>query len=520
MTAPKALAAGRWSTLDSARQAHLKRARECSALTLPSILPPEGADENTPLPTPWQTMGARCVNNLSSKIVLSLMPPNSPCMRFIMDQKAEDALKQQMGDEQFASEVESVLAKREREVQQWMEKARIRVPSFRIMRLLIITGNALTYRQSKSKALKVYRLDQYVCRRNGQGDPVEIITNERVSPESLPESMRGVADAEAASTGKQSMVNLYTYCRKIAGKWSIRQEACGQIVPGSQGKMDDESFPFNVLIWSLADGENYGRGHVEEHLGDFISLEGLTKALVEASASSARLLFLVNPNGVTSKRELINTANGGFATGTADDVTVLRVEKANDLSIVAQQIQTLKDDLSFAFLMHASIQRSGERVTAEEIRFMAQDIEDGLGGIYSILAQEYQLPLVQWALKSMETEGSIDKLPQEITVSITTGLEALGRNQDLDKLDRFMQKISFLPPEAIGRYLDISGYLKRVATSVNLDTTGLIKTAKQLADEDAQAKQEAQQQRIAETMTNSGVAKEMAHGMMSPQQQQ
>ena len=73
------------------------------------------------------------------------------------------------------------------------------------------------------------------------------------------------------------MVDLYTYCRKRGDQWSVRQESCGKIVSKSQGVFNDESFPFNALIWSLADGENYGRGHVEEHLGDFISLEELSR---------------------------------------------------------------------------------------------------------------------------------------------------------------------------------------------------------------------------------------------------
>lgn len=506
----QAVAEGRWGLLDSNRQTHLNRARTCAKLTLPALLPPEGADENTSLPTPWQSMGARCVNNLASKIVLTLMPPNSPCMRFVVDQKMLDQLKAQGGDQAISS-VEEILSSREWEVQKFMEKSRIRVPSYRIMRLLIVTGNALMYRHDTG-TLKVYRLDQYVVRRNGIGEPVEIVIKEPIDPVDTPQSCREEKSGkEDEGTGsKKDMYDLYTYCIKRGEYWHMHQEINGKLVPQSKGKLDDGDFPFRPLVWSLADGENYGRGHVEEYIGDFISLEELRKSLVETTAAGAKLVFLVNPNGVTRKKDLINAENGGFVVGQEGDVVPLRVEKMNDLAVAAQEIGTLNEGLARAFLLHTSIQRQGERVTAEEIRFMAQDIEDALGGIYSILAQEYQMPLVEWALKAMEENGSLAKLPEGITVSITTGLEALGRGHDLAKLNSFLQNVSILGPEVLMKYLIITEYFKRVATALGIHTTGLIKTEEQIQQENHQMQQQAQQADVMDKMANSPVAREYA----------
>ena len=62
--------------------------------------------------------------------------------------------------------------------------------------------------------------------------------------------------------------------------------------------------------------------------------------------------------------------------------------------------------------MNSSIQRPGERVTAEEIRHMAAELEDALGGVYSILSQEFQLPLIRRLMYQMERNGTFPKLPQ------------------------------------------------------------------------------------------------------------
>ena len=47
------------------------------------------------------------------------------------------------------------------------------------------------------------------------------------------------------------------------------------------------------------DTEDYGRSYVEEFLGDLKSLEGLSQSLLESSAASAIVVFMVRPNAVT-----------------------------------------------------------------------------------------------------------------------------------------------------------------------------------------------------------------------------
>ena len=75
----------RFTHLDSNRSGLLDAARQCSSLTVPSLLPPEGHNVNDPLPLPYQGLGARAVQNLASKLLLTLLPPNSPFFKLGMD---------------------------------------------------------------------------------------------------------------------------------------------------------------------------------------------------------------------------------------------------------------------------------------------------------------------------------------------------------------------------------------------------------------------------------------------------
>ena len=78
------------------------------------------------------------------------------------------------------------------------------------------------------------------------------------------------------------------------------------------------------------DGEQYGRGRVEEFLGDLKSLEGLSQALVEGSAAAAKVVFLVSPSSTTKPATIAKAGNGAIVQGRAEDVQVVQVGKTAD----------------------------------------------------------------------------------------------------------------------------------------------------------------------------------------------
>jgi len=127
---------------------------------------------------------------------------------------------------------------------------------------------------------------------------------------------------------------------------------------------------------------------------------------------------------------------------------------------------------------------------------MAQELEITLSGAYSILSQEFQLPLVRLLLARLETTGKMPKMPKDsVKPQIVTGLEALGRGQDLNKLSQFLSFLQPLGPEIISQNLNVEDYIDRLGASLGIDTGGLVKSAEQKAQEQ-QAAQEAQQQQL------------------------
>ncbi len=482
-------AESRYSELQTKRNMYLERAREVSKLTIPSLIPPDGTTDAMRLETPYQGVGARGVNNLASKLLLALLPPNSPFFRLKIDDLTLSQI--QSSDPALKTELESGLSRIEQAVMTEIETSSDRVAVFEILKHLLVAGNVLMD-MSRDDGMRVFHLDRYVVQRDPMGNVLEIVIHETVAPVALPDNIRKLVKERMDSADKT--VNLYTWVKRKDKQWTVTQEVKGLEIPESKGTYPLDRSPFVPLRANRIDGEDYGRGYVEEYLGDLKSLEGLSRAIVEGSAAAAKVLFLINPNGTTRAKTLAESPNGAIREGNADDVTVLQLQKFNDFRIAYEQMGRIEERLSFAFLLNSSIQRNAERVTAEEVRFMARELEDALGGLYSILAQEFQLPYVRRKIHQMEKSKKLPSLPRDsVKPMIITGLEALGRGHDLNKLEVFIAGLaSTLGPEILAQYMNLDDYIARRATAIGIDTRGLIKTKEEVLA----AQQAAQQQAL------------------------
>lgn len=500
--------AKRYSQLEAERDTFLERGREAAKLTIPTLLPDEGHSSTTRYATPYQGIGARGVNNLASKLLLALLPPNSPFFRLTIDDFDLQAIA---GDNR--GQVEEGLARIERAAMQEIEAKSIRVPVFEALKLLIVTGNALVY-MPKEGGMKVFRPDRYCIKRDAMGNLLEIITKESIAPIMLPEELRAIIPP---SDTPVKNYDLYT-CLKTTDKgFDTYQEVAGIEVPNSRGTFKKDQNPFIPLRFIRIDGEDYGRGFIEEYMGDLRSLEALTQAIVQGSAASSKVLFMVRPNGTTKSKDLSKAPNGAFVNGDANDVSTLQVQKSGDFRVALETMRMINDRLAAAFLLNSSVQRAAERVTAEEVRFMAQELETAIGGIYSILSQEFQMPLINLLLASLQKQGKMPKMPKDsVTPTVVTGIEALGRGQDLNKLSAFLQYLQPLGAEVIASEMNLGDYIDRLAASLGIDTSGLIKSPEQKQQEQMQQQMMMQQQMEQQAMMGAmqSSAPQVAKGVM------
>ena len=488
----------RYERLASDRLTFLDRARRCSELTIPTLVPPQAHSKSTIYYTPWQGIGARGVNNLASKLLLSLLPPNSPFFRLVVDDFTMDQLAGAPGKKAM---VDEGLSKIERAVQSEIEGSNLRPSVFLALKNLIVAGNVLLY--LPKEGFRIWRMDSYVIKRDVMGNVLDVIAKDEVSPYSLGkteyELLNDVDEGDEAKEDNilelETTVKVYTRFYRCDDEnervhWKMYQEINGKTVPGSEGRFPIDKPPFMALRWNAIDGEDYGRSYVEEYLGDLISLEGLSKAIVDASAVAAKVVFLLNPNGIARLKDIRDAESGDVILGKKDDVTSLQTDKQSDMRIAYEASKTISDRLSFAFMLNSSVQRQAERVTAEEVRFMASELEDALGGVYSVLSAEFQLPLVNRLMDRMTRAKRLPPLPKGVVKpAIVTGLEALGRGHDLNKYMQLLQALQPLGPQVLAQFMNPGDYISRVATSLGIDPAGLVKTEAQIQQEQQQAQQ-------------------------------
>jgi hypothetical protein len=253
-----------------------------------------------------------------------------------------------------------------------------------------------------------------------------------------------------------------------------------------------------VLRFNTVDGEDYGRGRVEEFIGDLRSLNGLSQALVEGASVASKVVFLVSPSATTKPQTLSKAGNGAIIQGRPEDVGVVQVGKTADFSTAAQMAQSIEKRILEAFLVMNV--RNAERVTAEEVRLTQLELEQSLGGIFSLLTVEFLVPYLNRTLLILQRSNQIPKLPKDVVrPKIVAGINSLGRGQDNESLTRFMATIAqTLGPEALVKFVNPAEAITRLAAAQGIDILNLVRTPEQLEELKQQQMQQMAQKSLVE----------------------
>jgi hypothetical protein len=262
-------AKARYAALEHNRAVFLRRAELAAEMTIPSLIPPQGHTASNELYKPFQSLGARGVNNLANKLSMVLLPPNNP---FFKSKPAAAVLKEAEGsdDETAKDQLDSDLAHFDQTIKDEIDAMGVRVTAVELFRHAVVAGNGLLFVPPEKGNPKMFPLFQYVVSRDGEGNVLEIIIKEMVSPKTLPADVQEIAQQEAK--GDQKNVELYTHVCRVDDRFETYQEVAGVKIPGTEGTYPLDKCPYFALRWTRIDGEDYGRGLCEEHHGRPVEL--------------------------------------------------------------------------------------------------------------------------------------------------------------------------------------------------------------------------------------------------------
>ena len=78
-------AAGRYESLVGLRSTYDREAKESSKITIPRLIPEATTGTRAKIKTPFQAVGARGVNSLSNKFLMTLLPPDQAFFKLTID---------------------------------------------------------------------------------------------------------------------------------------------------------------------------------------------------------------------------------------------------------------------------------------------------------------------------------------------------------------------------------------------------------------------------------------------------
>ncbi len=493
MSYNKDVAPSRWTFLDNSRSSLKNRWETYAMYTVPHVCPPDTYNQDTDeLNHDYQAVGAQAVNSLANKIMLALFAPSRPFFKMDPDEKTKQALAAVGID---ADKLKEVFAARELDSVKLLDSKNIRPAMYEIIKSLIVTGNALMV---LGDGVESIRVTDYVVKRDTKGRPVEIMTRGCFEYCQLTQEVRDyVTQMATKHFTDDAKVELYHWYQvDETGKRMKMSQWVDDI------KLDDKKFsgdwkreecPARPLTWILTAKADYGTGLVEDYSGDFAALSTMSVSFVQGNVLASEFRWLANPSGLTQPADIENSQNGAVVPGVKGDLELISAGQG-----MGQTLQTMMNGMevytrriSQGFLMFGGVTRDAERVTAEEIRMQAQELENSLGGAYSRLAIDMQLPMANWLLEmqDMSIEGV------DVNISIVTGLNALSRNGDLDNLKAAITDVGVLYQQnpAVLQTFKMDAIVTDIFSGRGLMASRYVKTQAEMAQE----AQQAQQQQIA-----------------------
>ncbi len=480
-----------WAAMEKEKGDLIERSRAYSRWTVPSIMP-EVSSDYTEVKKGSVLIGARVVNHLANRIIDVLFPISRPFFTVALTPEAQLELDKELDESQSAQAKEGVrdgTAKLERVAMRKLKLTEYRPVAILAAKHMIVTGNALLRRMPSGKRC-LYSVDRYGVRRDIEGNEYEVVLHDKKILSTFDEKTQELIKEANDSLKPEDECTLLTHYKKEGKRWVVNQEADGMNL-GNEFTLSEKDYDLLVLGWSLHPAEHYARGLVEDHAATFHHIDITTEATTDLMAIICDVKFLVKPASALAQDigNLNSSPRGSYFPGNEGDITVPELGKRGDLQVMMQAIQKWEQDLSQAFLL--SSVRDAERVTAEEIRMIASELESSFGGLYSQLAMSWQQKEAEFAISQVDIAKEVSAQMDIFEVLVTTGLESLSREGQVDNLRLAIGDLQMMEavPEDIRGAMNPLRFAQFVFTNRSVDLKAFLNT-----QEEMQANQEAEMQ--------------------------
>ena len=419
----------------------------------------------------FQSVGAQGTINLAGKIMMTLFHPSRPFFKLSLENAERKKLLQQYK----SADLDLVLSRIEKLSLEKLNTGNLREKLEECMILLIMMGDAVLYLDDKGNAT-VHNLHTYVREYDTAGKLNRLIIREPLLRHNLPYHIQSRLDEKHASNDSSSdFIYMFTEVERIGGtdRYTVTQEISGiGKINDIDGEYGEDTLPWINLHWSRTGRENYGRGRVEELAGAFAQLSNVSQTIAELTALLSDIKGLVNPEGHTSAVDFNAAESGEYLSGKEGDVTWVTPDIKVQLDSLEIQYERLRREIGAAFLLQSAVTRDAERVTAEEIRQNANELETINAGFYSNMSVSLQEPLARRLIKR------VDKNLDKLKIKVLTGLESLSRFNEVQSCKQLvidLAEMNNVPPQVL-MWIKMGELIKILAAGYGLEYEKVLKT--------------------------------------------
>lgn len=496
--------ADEYTKMAGKREGFLANAKRFAQMTLPSLFNDNesgvGMAADNHNQNGWQSLGSQGVNHLSNKLVMAWFPPQRSFFRL---QFTDEVKKELLAAGVKDTDLLSSLSGAEERARTYNEQIQGRIAWTSAAKNLIVSGNALLYLPPKDGNVMSISLNRFVVKRSRGGKLLRLIIKEQKALNELSGDIQSTVRSARKNVKPVDNVDIYTRVQWNGNRYEIQEEVeCIDI--GEKQVVSEEELPYIVMVWDRLDGEDYGRGLIEQTAGDLYVYQFLSKAIAQGCALMADVKFMVRRGSATTPAEHAKARTGDYVWGEKDDITVVQLEKYGDFKTVLEVMQMYERRIGQVFLLASANRRDAERVTAVELRMDAQELEMALGGTYSQIAVSGQLPYAKVLLKRIKFS-----IPEsDVQPTIVTGIDSLGKANELDKLAQFSEMMSIpnsWSPDAQGRII-WPDFMKFIAANLSMETPWV------MTEEAYQQKMQQQQQMQQQAEAMKAAAPALAKG--------
>lgn len=494
-----------WGNLTASRGTMLDRKQQLAELTIPSALPDSNYNVQTDsLTNGASSLGAQGATNIINKLMMAMFAPGISFLKLAMPAAETAKLMAQLGL-QDDSILTDILANGEREAMETLEQSGSRPHLYEGLAHLVVVGDVLMD-LSDTSVISFLSLRDYAVKRNRKGKVLKLVMTEVTRVEDLEPEAQAEYRRGTPLCSHDDKVTVYTVVKWASGMYrSTVWVEDVKLSARHSGRWTEENMPYRCLTWRLPIGQDYGISLAEDYANDLVVHDQVSESLADGAVLASQFRWGCNPSGMTDPTVVEQGRNGSVVPANKNDLSLIFANIGTQLQSAVSIEDLYSRRLGRGFLMNTNVIRNAERVTVEEVRLVANELEQSLGGVYSRQAIDMQGPIARWALR----RAKINVKGTAIQPTIITGLDALSRNADLERLMGFLSDVTNYSslPEDIRMRFNEAAILAAMAAGRGVERS------KYLVSEDvySQRKQEAANAQLQQQATAAGVEAGLAN---------